>query len=331
MHYRPLLLLLIAGVTSACSTTNYKSPSPDSAAVASVRAQTETVVPDRTFLTVSEADAIARPIFDAISEDAVRICRTIAEADSCIAPAFEVEAGAYVNAYVKFDQQNRSTISLTRDLVEYLADQPGEIALVIGHQYGHLIAAHVEEDASKGEMADSVLSTTLSILSAVTIGAGSSGAYGRVSGPVYSQAEIDAYLANDNSLDPAYTIFSNSQELEADYIGTYLASRSGYQPTGNALIEIGALEIRDTESSMSKLDTSVPFSYWDTHPYSPKRVARIQETLEEIERLKAKGYARPIPPQMILDITDNNAAFHSLEELVAPLPREPQASEGALR
>ena len=86
------------------------------------------------------------------------------------------------------------------------------------------------------------------------------------------------------------------------------------------LIELGALSRRDTLSPLEKEDRRLSFAYWDTHPYSAARAARIRETLEEIEFVRSKGYARPLPPELILEIQDSNESFHTLEELVRPLP-----------
>ena len=322
MNLRFLSLLSIACVSVACSSTVYRSPDPTRAAVRDVREQIEAASPAREALTLSEATNLSLPVFDAISEDAARICRTVSEADSCRVPLFEVVDDAHVNARAGYDLQNQPTITLTRGLVEYLADQPDELALVIGHEYGHLITAHVEKRKQVDGAAGNIMSAAASVLAAASTAVGTSGdgRYQTTIRPAYSQREIDEYLEDGDDPEGSYEWFSRGEELEADYIGTYLATRSGYHPTGSAFIEIGALELRDDLSSLEKEDNRLSYSYWDTHTYSPDRAARIQETLEEIEVLKSKGYARPIPPRLIQDIADNNAAFHSLDELVAPLP-----------
>jgi len=317
MNLRFLSLLSMAFVNVACSSTVYKSPDPTRTAVQDVREQIEAASPARQALTLAEATDLSVPVFDAISEDAGRICRTVSEADSCRVPIFEVVNDAHVNARAGYDLQNRPTITLTRGLVEYLADQPDELALVIGHEFGHLITAHVEKRKQSDGTAGNIMGAAASVLAAA-VGASGDGRYRATIRPAYSQREMDEYLEVGN--DGSYEWFSKGEELEADYIGTYLATRSGYLPTGSAFIEIGALELRDGLSPLEKEDNQVSYSYWDTHTYSPDRAARIQETLEEIEVLKSKGYARPIPPRLIQDIRDNNAAFHSLDELVSPLP-----------
>jgi predicted Zn-dependent protease len=226
----------------------------------------------------------------------------------------------HVNARAGYDLQNDPKITLTRGLVEHFADQPDELALVIGHEYGHLIAAHVTDELPGERQEETTLGAFLAILAAASIAVATDGdiRYQPSTVPNASQKEIDEYLKAGADPLGTYLWFSRAQELEADYIGTYLASRSGYAPTGSALMEVGALELQDEVSPTEKQDMKASFSYWDTHPVSPDRIARIGETLEEIEALKEMGYARPIPPALIEKIRDNNAAFHSLEELVAP-------------
>ena len=129
---RPVWLatLLLGG----CAATEYHSPAPGREQVSDVRARIEATVPHRRPLALAEAEGLVRPIFDALSEDAAMICRTVSEADSCNVPAFEVVDLDQANARTGYDLQNRPKISLTRGLVEYLADQPDELALVIGFE-----------------------------------------------------------------------------------------------------------------------------------------------------------------------------------------------------
>lgn len=310
-------------LSSGCATTEYQSPSASREKVAEVRAEVEATTPDSESLSLAAANALASPIFHEISADAAMICRTVSEADSCSVPGFEVVDLDLVNARAGYDLQNDPKITLTRGLIEYLADQPDELALVIGHEYGHLIAAHVGERQAPGAGGQSILGSALSALAAASIAVASEGQVmisPTAMGGGYNQREIDEYLRDTADPEGNYDWFSGAEEIEADYIGTYLAARSGYEPSGAVLIELGALSQRDTLSPLEKEDRRLSFAYWDTHPYSAARAARIRETLEEIEFVRSKGYARPLPPELILEIQDSNESFHTLEELVRPLP-----------
>jgi predicted Zn-dependent protease len=316
-------LLLVVALATGCATTEYQSPSASREEVAEIRAEVEAATPDSQSLTLAQANALAMPVFQQISHDAAMICRTVSEADSCSVPGFEVVDLDLVNARAGYDLQNDPKITLTRGLVEYLADQPNELALVIGHEYGHLIAAHVGERQAPGAGGQSILGTALSALAAASIAVASEGQVmispSAMAGG-YNQQEVEAYLRDTADPEGNYDWFSGAEEIEADYIGTYLAARSGYAPSGAVLIELGALSQRDTLSPLEKEDRRLSFAYWDTHPYSAARAARIRETLEEIEFVRSKGYARPLPPELILEIQDSNESFHTLEELVRPLP-----------
>ncbi len=315
-------VLFLAALLAGCSSNPYQPPAPSRGSVADVRERVESAAPVREPLTHDAAIALARPIFEKISTDASMVCRTLAEADSCGVPEFEVLDVDGVNARAGYDLQNRPKIVLTRGLVEYLADEPDELALVIGHEYGHVVAAHVRERKPPGSGDDGVMAAALAALAAasVAVATDSHVRIGTSPGRARSQAEIDEYLKDTADPEGNYDWFSHSEELEADYLGTYLAVRSGYAPTGDALIELGALSRRDTLSAREKADRKLTYAYWDTHPWSPDRAARFQETLAEIDLLRSKGYARPLPPRLILAIQDDNGAFYSLEELVAPLP-----------
>jgi Zn-dependent protease with chaperone function len=316
------VLIVLGLFASGCAGTEYQSPGASREDVAEVRAQVEATTPDSQTLTLAEANALASPIFQQISHDAAMICRTVSEADSCSVPGFEVVDIDLVNARAGYDLQNEPKITLTRGLIEYLADQPDELALVIGHEYGHLITAHVGERKAPGNGGSSILGTALSALAAASIAVATEGQVmvspAAMSG-AYNQREIDEYLRDTADPEGNYDWFSGAEEIEADYIGTYLATRSGYAPSGAVLIELGALSQRDALTPLEKEDRRLSFAYWDTHPYSAARAARIKETLEEIEFVQSKGYERPLPPELILEIQDSNESFHTLEELVRPL------------
>jgi len=317
MTLRALNILTAAALLSGCASTEFQSPAPSRGDVAEIKEQINAQRPDYQAMSQLEAQAAAIPVFNAMAADAGMLCRTLAEAQSCDEPYFQVDDSDLINATAEYEANGRPSITLTRGLVEHFADQPDELALVVGHQYAHLISGQIQPDNPGDSLAADLLNSTMSILSAAGT-SNQSGPYRRT-GPatVYSRAEIDDYLNSDIHHE-AFASFTKAEEREADYLATYLAARNGYVPSSSVLIEIGALKLRDPLSLYDKLDQEVPFSYWDTHTYSPDRAARVDATLEEIEWLKSKGYLRPIPPKLIVQMTDNNDTIHSLEDLVYP-------------
>lgn len=320
MLHRALQILTTAALLSGCAGTEYQSPAPSRGDVAEIKEQISTERPDYQAMSQFEAQAAATPVFNAMAADAGMLCRTLAEAQSCDEPYFQVDDSDRINAFAEYEANGRPSIILTRGLVEHFADQPDELALIIGHQFAHLISGQIQPGSAGDTLAADLLNSTMSVLSAAGAAGGSAdrGPYGRSRPPTaYSRAEISDYL-NSDIHQQAFASFTKAEEREADYLATYLAARNGYLPDGSMLIEIGALKLRDPLSLYDKLDQEVPFAYWDTHTYSADRAARIEATLEEMAWLKSKGYLRPVPPKLIVQMTDNNDTIHSLEDLVYP-------------
>ena len=81
-------------------------------------------------------------------------------------PGFEIVDDQRVNARATIDRDQGPSITLTRGLVEHFADQEAELALIIGHEYGHLIAAHIEEGERRAAFNSNVMSAALTVLAA---------------------------------------------------------------------------------------------------------------------------------------------------------------------
>src|SRR5208282_2283769 len=97
---------------------------------------------------------------------------------------------------------------VTRGLVA-LANDESEVASVLAHEMGHVIARHAairEEQAKQAALV------------------------GRVVSDVISDPEVGALALAKSKL--ALASFSRSQEFEADAIGIGIASRAGYDPNG---------------------------------------------------------------------------------------------------
>ena len=309
----------MALILTGCAGTEYSSAPAKRADLTDVKAEISATQPAAQQLGAIAARDQATEIFAALSIDAGMLCRTLSEAASCDTPYFEVEDSNQLNAASRYEADGRPSITLTRALVELLADEPDALAWMIAHQYGHLITGQVSPAAPGDSLAEDLLNSTMSVLAAAgTASSSRSGPYGSVHrGPAYSRSEIDDYLNSDIHGD-AYDSYSKAEEREADYLATYLAVRNGFVPDGSALVELGALQQRDPRSLYDKLDQQVPFEYWDTHTYSADRVVRVRNTLSEIDWLKSKGYVRPIPPKLINELNESNQSLHSLEDLVYP-------------
>jgi predicted Zn-dependent protease len=137
---------------------------------------------------------------------------------------------------------------VTRGLIA-LANDESELASVIGHEMGHVIAHHAEQ--REEQIRDADLTS-------------------RVFTDVVSNPEAGALALAKSKLKLAS--FSQKQELEADAIGIGIASRAGYDPYG-AVRFLASLE-RNSElkpKQTSAMNPGAP-DFLASHPATPQRI-----------------------------------------------------------
>jgi predicted Zn-dependent protease len=139
---------------------------------------------------------------------------------------------------------------LTRGLIA-LANDESELAAVIGHEMGHVIARHAELRAEM--MRNAQLSD-------------------RVFTDVVSDPRAGALALAKSKLELAS--FSQEQELQADAIGIRLAATAGFDPYG-AVRFLASLE-RNSSLKPRRVGTTNPAApdFFSTHPATPERIAR---------------------------------------------------------
>ena len=137
---------------------------------------------------------------------------------------------------------------VTRGLVA-LANDESEVASVLAHEMGHVVARHAairEEQAKQAALV------------------------GRVVSDVISDPEIGALALAKSKL--ALASFSRAQEFEADGIGIGIASRAGYDPYG-AVRFLTAMEhnsqIKPEQSGA--INPAAP-DFLSSHPATPERI-----------------------------------------------------------
>jgi len=138
---------------------------------------------------------------------------------------------------------------VTRGLIA-LANDESELAAVVGHEMGHVIARHAELRAEKirdEELKDRVLAS------------------------LFSDSQEGALALAKSKLTLA--TFSQMQELQADAIGIGIASRAGYDPYG-AVRFLASLE-RNSElkPQQSGAINSAPPDFLASHPATPERIS----------------------------------------------------------
>jgi predicted Zn-dependent protease len=164
-------------------------------------------------------------------------------------------------------------IYVTRGLIA-LADDESELASVLAHEMGHVIARHAELRQQQVRQADLV---------------------SRVVSDVVTDPEAGALALAKSKL--ALASFSRAQEFEADAIGIGIAARAGYDPYGAARF-LTAME-RNAElkpEQSSAINPAAP-DFLSSHPSTPERVtnaianarqyrAPATETAQDLEQAR---------------------------------------------
>ncbi len=141
---------------------------------------------------------------------------------------------------------------VTRGLVS-LANDESELASVLAHEMGHVIARHAAIREEKARQAAIV---------------------SRVVNDVLSDPEMGALALAKSKISLAS--FSRAQEFEADGIGVGIASRAGFDPYG-AVRFLTSMEhnseLKPTASG--KIDPRAP-DFLSSHPATPERISNAQ-------------------------------------------------------
>jgi len=138
---------------------------------------------------------------------------------------------------------------VTRGLVA-LANDESEVASVLAHEMGHVIARHAairEEQAKQAALV------------------------GRVVSDVISDPEVGALALAKSKL--ALASFSRAQEFEADAIGIGIAARAGYDPYGAVRFLTSMQHNSELKPQQSgAIDPRAP-DFLSSHPATPERVS----------------------------------------------------------
>ena len=137
---------------------------------------------------------------------------------------------------------------VTRGLIA-LADDESELASVLAHEMGHVIARHAELREQQERQADLVSRVITDVVSDPTAGA-------------LALAKSKLALAS----------FSRAQEFEADGIGIGIAARAGYDPYGAARF-LTAMERNSAlkPEQTGGINPAAP-DFLSSHPSTPERV-----------------------------------------------------------
>ena len=137
-------------------------------------------------------------------------------------------------------------IFITEGLLRQLRTE-GELAGVLGHEIGHVLARHSSERLAKQQL-------TQGLISAVVVGSGD-----------YTSAQIAQMAGSMINMK-----YGREDELESDALGLRIAAEAGYDPRAMARV----MEVLAKASGGSRQPEFV-----STHPAPENRAARIQEQI----------------------------------------------------
>jgi predicted Zn-dependent protease len=153
------------------------------------------------------------------------------------------------------------TIYLTRGLIT-LANDEAELASVLAHEMGHVIARHAAIREEQARQAAVVAHVVTDVLDDPAAGA-------------LALAKSKLTLAN----------FSRGQELEADGIGVGISARAGFDPYGAARILTDMQRNAEFKAGKSGSDPRA-LELFSSHPATPER---IKNALENAKQYKSAG------------------------------------------
>jgi predicted Zn-dependent protease len=163
---------------------------------------------------------------------------------------------------------------VTRGLIA-LANDESELASVVAHEMGHVVARHAEtreEQARNAELANRVVTDLI------------------------SDPQVGALALAKSKL--ALASFSQSQELEADAIGVGMAARAGYDPYGAVRFLTSMEHNSELKAAQSGPINPAAADFLSSHPATPQRItnalanarqyrAPAADTPEDLAKAKA--------------------------------------------
>lgn len=163
------------------------------------------------------------------------------------------------NAFQTLSDDGRPLVIMTDTLLQQMRSDD-EIAMVLAHEAAHHIATHIPK-----QQQNQVLGAIL--LGGITAVAG---------GGYATQENIEQAMNIGASV--AGRAYSQTYELEADWLGAFIAARAGYDPERGAQI-----------FGRPALASSAGGTLLSTHPASPQRRQLVARATDEIRRQQAAG------------------------------------------
>lgn len=204
---------------------------------------------------VAQGEALLRQVAQRVEPIAENYCQqeTGRAGDFCDF-RFQITEGDQPNAFQTF--RDGHPLIVFNEAMLRTVRNANEVAFILSHEAGHHIAGHLQRRQQQVGLGGLI----------GALGAGLLGADAQVGADLGSQIGGRAY--------------SQSFELEADVLGTYIAEAAGYDPVD------GAASFARFAGSNSLLST---------HPPGAQRYATVVATAERIAAQRAQGLVPVIP------------------------------------
>ena len=192
-------------------------------------------------------------------------------------PVHVLDAGDAVNAAAF----NGASIVVYQELLKKI-DSDNDLATVLGHEVGHILAKHYKDQeeeqsrASAVSVGSSILGTAASIATSAAGFGGAASIAGDVTEGTASAVGYGAFVGS----------FSRTQEYEADHLGLLIMARAGYNP--EKAVEFWSR----AEKIFGSADSSVG-AFFSTHPASGDRMKAIQEAMPYAQKLYQESGKAP--------------------------------------
>ena len=146
-------------------------------------------------------------------------------------------------------------IFITRALYDKL-QTVGQLAGVLGHEIGHVVARHSAEHIAKAKLTEGLT------------GAAVIATYDPDNPASVGSAQVAMLIGQLVNLK-----FGRDDELESDFLGVCFMNQAGYDP--NEMMEVMQILAASSEGGR-------PPEFFSTHPNPESRITRIQEAIQNI-------------------------------------------------
>ncbi|WNC69915.1 M48 family metallopeptidase [Thalassotalea nanhaiensis] len=226
----------------------------------------------------SELDKMGAQSFEQMKEqEAISKDKNVNQFVQCVANAITPNVKSTVHKgeweVVVFDSEQINAFALPGGKIGVytgilnVTEDAAQLAAIIGHEVGHVIAQHSNERLSSDQLSKGALV---------------------VAGAAAASSDVDnkALVVAGAAVGMKYLLlmpYGRAHESEADIIGQELMAKSGFDPRASVKLW----------QNMAKLSKDAPPEFFSTHPSNQTRISGLTKHLQFSEPLYAQRNANP--------------------------------------